>query len=257
MKREQNTDGGKRIKAVERSYRIVGVLRDSGTIRVKDVADELAIPTSTAHVHLKTLVSIGYAKRTEKGYKLGLRHLQDGCMIRSGMSVYPVARPEVDNLAKETGEVANLGVEELGQRVLLYQSEGSDAVYDNAPIGEYTNMHWTALGKAILSELPRERVESVIDRHGLPTETANTITDRKSLFDELESIRENGFALEDEERRNGIRSIAVPVKAEDCVLGSLSLSGPQERFDDDRISETLLPELKNHKNIVEVKHEYD
>lgn len=254
---EQNTEGGKRVKAVERSYRIALTLREGGTMRVKDVAEELDIPTSTAHVHLKTLESIGYVVRTETGYRSGLRYLQDGCIIRGNVSVYPIARPEVDNLAKDTGEVANLGIEETGQRVLLYQSEGSDAVYDNAPIGEYTNMHWTALGKAILAEFSREHVDEVVDRHGLPTETPNTIGDRESLHDALEAIREQGFALEDEERRNGIRSVAVPIKAEDHVLGSLSLSGPKERFNDERIAEELLPELKNRKNIVEVKHEYD
>ena len=257
MSRKENTGDGKRVKAVERSYRVVGTLRENGTMRVKDVASELDIPTSTAHVHLKTLESVGYVVRAEKGYQLGLRYLQDGCIIRGGVSVYPIARSEVDALAKATGEVANLGVEETGQRVLLYQSEGSDAVYDNAPIGEYTNMHWTALGKAILAELPRERVAEIVDEHGLPTETPNTIADQESLFDELERIRERGFALEDEERRNGIRSIAVPIRSESRVLGSLSLSGPKERFNDERISDELLPELKNRKNVVEVKHEYD
>ena len=142
MGRKENAGDGKRVKAVERSYRIVGILRESGIIRVKDVAAELGIPTSTAHVHLKTLESIGYVVRAEKGYKLGLRYLQNRWIIRGSMSVYLIARSEVDALAKVTGEVANLGVEEAGQRVLLCQSEGSDAVYDNAPIGEYTNMHW-------------------------------------------------------------------------------------------------------------------
>ena len=257
MGQKGSAGDGKRVKAVERSYRVVGILRENGTMRVKDVAAELDIPTSTAHVHLKTLESIGYVVRAERGYKLGLRYLHDGCTIRSSMSVYAIARSEVDALAKATGEVANLGVEEAGQRVLLYQSEGSDAVYDNASIGEYTNMHWTALGKAILAELPRERVTEIVDKYGLLVETSNTIATRESLFDELKRIREQGYALEDEERRNGIRSIAVPIEAENRILGSLSLSGPKERFNDEHISEELLPELKNRKNIVEVKHEYD
>ncbi|WP_336338761.1 IclR family transcriptional regulator domain-containing protein [Haloarcula brevis] len=74
-------------------------------------------------------------------------------MVRNELRAYPTAKLEIQNLAETTGEVANLGAEEDGQRVIVYQSEGSEAVYDNALIGEFTNMHWTALGKAILYKL--------------------------------------------------------------------------------------------------------
>lgn len=250
-------DGGKRVKAVERSFRVIQVLRERGPSRISDVAGELDIPTSTAHVHLKTLETVGYVVKGDDGFRLGLRFLRDGSLVRNRLPVYPIAKTEVDDLAEKTGEVANLGVEEGGQRVILYQSEGSEAVYDNAPVGEYTNLHWTALGKALLAELPRQYVDEVVERYGLPTQLPNTIDDRDELSDELRTVRERGYALEDEERREGIRSIAVPLEPEQTLVGALSLSGPKERFDDDRIEDELLPELKDRKNIIEVKYAYD
>ncbi|EMA27640.1 IclR family transcriptional regulator [Haloarcula japonica DSM 6131] len=160
-------------------------------------------------------------------------------------------------MAETTGEVANLGVKEGGQRVIVYQSEGSEAVYDNAPIGEFTNMHWTALGKAILAELPEDYVQKIVDQYGLPTATENTIAEFDQLLEELATIREQGFALEDEERRTGIRSIAVPLKVEENVVGAVSISGPKERFNDSRITNELLPALKDRTNVIEVKIAYE
>lgn len=249
--------GGKRISAVKRAFSVANVLRGSGTMRINDIAEALDIPMSTAHVHLKTLEDIGYVIKDDAGFRLGLQFLRDGSVIRDDLSVYSVAKSEIDNLAESTDEVANLGIEENGQRVILYQSEGSEAVYDNALIGEYTNMHWTALGKAILSELPNDYVKRIIDRYDLPAATPNTIVDLDTLFGELAQVREQGFALEDEERRTGIRSISVPITMDNHVVGAISLSGPKERFDDDRIEDELLPALKNHANVVEVKIAYD
>lgn len=250
-------DGGKRVGAVERAFRILALLRESGTMRINDVAEELDMPTSTAHVHLRTLADVGYLVKDERGYRLSLRFLRDGAVVRNDLSVHTVAKQEIDALAETTGEVANLGVEEDGQRVILYQSEGSEAVYDNALVGEFTNMHWTALGKALLAERTDEEVERIVEQHGLPSATANTIDTPERLVDELARIRERGFALEDEERRTGIRSIAVPITVDEGVVGAVSLSGPKERFDDARIEAELLPALKDRTNVIEVKVAYD
>jgi len=250
-------DGGKRVGAVERTFRILALVRESGTMRINDVAKELDMPTSTAHVHLRTLADVGYLVKDENGYRLSLRFLRDGAVVRNDLSVYTVAKQEIDALAEATGEVANLGVEEGGQRVILYQSEGNEAVYDNALVGEFTNMHWTALGKAILAELTEDDVEQIVEDHGLPSATSNTIDTPERLIDELSGIREDGFALEDEERRTGIRSIAVPITVDESVVGAVSLSGPKERFNDDRIEDELLPALKDRTNVIEVKVTYD
>jgi len=250
-------DSDKLVKSVVRAFEVVGVLREQGAVRIDDVASALDIPTSTAHVHLKTLESVGYVVQDDDGYHLSCRSLRDGVTVRQRKNVYRSTKSEVDALADITGEVANLGIEENGQRVILYQAEGTEAVYDNAPIGEYTNMHWTALGKAILAHLPDDYVDQIVETYGLPSATSATITARDHLDEELARIVDRNYALEDEERRQGIRSIASPIIVEDTVVGSISVSGPKERLDDDRIENELLPELRNTVNVVEVKYAYD
>lgn len=250
-------DSDKLVKSVVRAFEVVGVMREQGAVRIDDVASALDIPTSTAHVHLKTLESVGYVVQDDDGYHLSCRFLRDGVTVRRRKNVYRSTKSEVDALADITGEVANLGIEENGQRVILYQAEGTEAVYDNAPIGEYTNMHWTALGKAILAHLPDGYVDQIVETYGLPRATDATITDRDQLDEELARIVDRNYALEDEERRQGIRSIASPIIVDDTVVGSISVSGPKERLDDDRIESELLPELRNTVNVVEVKYAYD
>lgn len=250
-------DSDKLVKSVVRAFDVVGVMREQGSVRIDDVASALEIPTSTAHVHLKTLESVGYVVQDDDGYHLSCRLLRDGVTVRQRKNVYRSTKPEVDALADITGEVANLGIEENGQRVILHQAEGTEAVYDNAPIGEYTNMHWTALGKAILAHLPDDYVDQIVESYGLPRATSATITDRDHLDEELARIVDRSYALEDEERRQGIRSIASPIIVDDIVVGSISVSGPKERLDDDRIENELLPELRNTVNVVEVKYAYD
>ncbi|SEV85276.1 IclR family transcriptional regulator [Natrinema salifodinae] len=251
----QTGASGKTVGAVERAFSIVDALREAGGMTVSEVAESFDMPSSTAHVYLKTLRSVGYVIKDDGEYRLGLRFFRDGIAVRRENGAYISCESEIDELAAETGEVANLGVEENGQRVLLYQAEGSDAVYDNAPPGEYTNMHWTALGKALLAHRPESYIDDVIDVYGLPAQTDRTITDRDSLAAELERIRDQGYALEDEERRAGIRSVAVPIIVDAGVIGAISLSGPKSRLSDDRIGE-LLDSLRNTANVVELKYTY-
>ena len=250
-------DGGKRIKSVQRAFDVIRAIQGAGNVRIADLADGLEMPRSTAHVYLKTLESEGFVTHDDAGYRLSLRFLQTGVIARHQYTIYSTAKSEVDKLAEATGEVANLGIEENGLRVILYQSEGSDAVYDNALTGEHSKMHLTALGKVLLAYQPSKYIDDIVDRHGLPAATENSITEFEELLQEFRTIELQGYALEDEERRKGIRSIATPIIANGALLGALSLSGPKERLREQRIAEELLPELRNTTNIIEVKHTYD
>lgn len=257
MTRTADGDEGKQVESVHRSLRILDAVDAGGPTQLPELAERLGMAESTVHVHLRTLQTAGYIVHDESGYDLSLRFLEKGIAVRQRRAVYATARDELDELAEETGEVANLGVEESGQRVILDQSESSDAVYDNAPIGEHTHMHWTALGKAILAVRPADAVEEIIESHGLPAATENTLTTRDGLFAALDETRERGYAIEDEERRTGIRSVAVPLSVDSKLIGAISLSGPKERFTDGRIEDDLVPALQNTSNIIQIRYNYE
>lgn len=246
------------IKAVERTFTIIETLERLEGARLTDLASELNIPNSTAHSHLQTLIDTGYVKRQDDTYHPSLRFLKHGGLARRQYRLHNIGRRQVDEIATQTSEVASLGVRDGGHRVLLYKSEGANAVYDNAPVGEYTKMHWSALGKAILSELSEPTVAEIIDQHGLPERTENTITDRDDLHSELATIRDRGYSIEDEERRVGVRSVAVPLTdASDGVMGALSISGPRNRFNDEWIEDEAVSILQNAANVIELRYIHD
>lgn len=246
-----------RIKAVQTMFHVVEGLRELGKTGVSELAEHLEMPKSTTHVYLKTLEDEGYVINEDGHYRTSLRFLELGGDIRQRLNIFQAVRPQVDDLSTETDEVANLGIEEDGQRVLLYSSEPSEGVFDNSPVGQYTYMHRTALGKALLAQLPDARVDEIIERHGLPSATENTITDQDKLFAEIGQIRARGFSIEDEERRKGIKSLAVPIQYDEkpSPVAAVSISGPKPRIREEEYDE-LLDAIKNAVNVTELRYKH-
>lgn len=248
-----------KIGSVKTAFEIIDTLETEDAMGVSEVAKRLDLPKSTAHVYLKTLESEGYAINENGQYRLSLRFLKHGGEVRNRLKLFRAAKSHVDKLANETGEAGNLGTEERGQRIIVYKSEVQDAIFDNTPTGEHTNLHWTALGKAILGHLPSERVDKIIEEHGLPKRTQNTITDRDELEAELESIREQGYSIEEEERREGVVAIGVPIQDKDDpeTVHSVSISGPTKRIKEgDEVKPELIDAVKQTANVIELQYNH-
>lgn len=254
MARDSQNTSGNRIQAVVNAFNIVESLEKLDGATVSELAEDEAIPKSTAHVYLKTLRDSGYVIQDGDTYRLSLRFLKHGGYTRHQLNIYQAAKSQIDELSNETGEVVDMGVEENGKRVLLYKSEGPEGVTQKPMTGEYTHMHMTALGKALLACHPDERVEEIVDTHGLPPATAHTITDREELFEELETVREQNFSIEDQERRDGIRAVGVPIRDDhDRAICAISISGPMSTLTDKRITDDLLGQMRNAENIIEIQ----
>lgn len=242
------------VRTTEKSLEIVSELNRTGETRVTTLANELEMGKSTVHNHLTTLEDHGYViKDAEtKTYRLSLKFLDIGGQIRSEIDVYKVAEPKIEELAETSGELVHLVVEEDGKGVYLCRAKGERAVELDTYVGCRHHMHSTAFGKAILSHLPTERVDEVIDQHGLPEVTPRTITSRSELFEELERTRERGFAVDDEERLEGLRCIAAPIRFDSDVIGAISVSGPTARIDDDWESNEFVEQLCRVANVIEL-----
>ncbi|GAB3668154.1 IclR family transcriptional regulator [Halopiger thermotolerans] len=242
------------VRTTEKSLEIIEELNRAGEARVTTLANELDMGKSAVHNHLSTLEKHGYVVKNEetKTYRLSLKFLDIGGQIRSEIDVYKVAEPKVEELAETSGELVHLVVEEDGKGVYLCRSKGEQAVDLDTYIGCRHHMHSTAFGKAILSHLPQERVDEIVDRHGLPAVTPQTITSRDELDAELERTRERGFAVDDEERLEGLRCIAAPIRFDSDVIGAISVSGPTARIDDDWESNEFVSDLRRAVNVIEL-----
>lgn len=250
---DQNDDG-RRLKSVNRTFDIIDYLLTNGPATLSQIAQAFDLPTSTAHLHLVSLAERDYVFVEDGQYQCSLRFLETGGELRSRYPVFRAAKPEVDELQEQLGEIANIGVEEDCYMVQLYKTANEESIDDNAPPAAHLHLHSTATGKVILAHLPEEKVDRVIERWGLPKETASTITDRESLQSSLDEIREKEYAINNGEHWEGVRAIAVPILSEsDAIHGAISVSGPVSRIGRNRIDEEILPQLTDKRNIIELK----
>ena len=233
------------IKTTRTVFEIIeSIVEGNGS--VTEIAEDLGMAKSTIHAHLVTLEERGYLIKTGTEYGLGLRFLSLGGHVQTTgtyRKLYRTAKSEIDELAAETTERAQIMVEEEGYGVYLYQSLGSKGVMTDTHVGTRVFLHTTAVGKAFLAHIPQKEVDEIVERHGLPQVTENTTTDREELLAELETIREQGVAFDDGERVRGIRCVAAPIETDDgTVLGAISVSVPNRRITETQF-ERELPEL--------------
>jgi len=241
------------VSTSQKTIRILDALHGLGSAGVTELASAVEMNKSTVHNHLSTLKSEDLVVQRDDEYMLGLRLLEFGGRARDQRSLYEVATPEIERLADQTGELANLVVEEYGHGVYLVCEQGDKAVNLDIYPGVRRLLHVTASGKAILAHLPTERVDEIIEHHGLPAKTDQSITDRDVLLDHLQEVRDQGFAVDDEEHINGLRCIGTPILTDDgTVLGAVSISIPVTRMDDDRFYNEVPDIVRSATNVIEL-----
>jgi len=253
MGKDQTTD---HLQTVERSFDIVHLLIENGPTPLSEIADELDMAESTTHRHLNTLHGLRYISRCGQKYQLGLRFARLGTAARTRNPDYVEIKSYVYQLAKKTDERAHFIAEDHGLGVYLYQATGANAVKVGADIGRQVRLHCSAAGKVILSHYNRERVNEILDRWGLPQNTEHTITNREVLFEELETVRERGFAFNREEAVEGVHVVSVPVKPEGNLIGTLCIAGPSHRLRGSWFEEELTDLLLSTSNELELNIEY-
>jgi len=218
------------------------VLRLDGA-RLPDIVDELDVAKSTAYKHLTTLVDNGYLTKSGEWYQIGLKFLNFGEHARTRWPGFPQIEEAVAELTERTDEECDFVAPDRGRIITIAESyhkwvkysaerQDSSSKEYRAHTGSYYHMHATASGLAILATYSRERVEDIIERWGLPERTEHTITTRAELYDELETIRDRGYAVDDQGYTLGMRSVGKAVHGPDGdVVGALSVSGPAYRVD--------------------------
>lgn len=251
-------DRGGAVKSLQTAFDVVDAVERLDDPGVTDVSEEVGVAKSTVFDHLQTLEANDFVVKNGDGaYRIGLRFLDYGGKARSRLDLYRIAKPEVEKLAEETGELVNLVVEEKGMGVYVDYVRGEESVNLDTYVGKREQLHSTAFGKAMLAHMPEPRVDEILERHGLPPETDRTVTSRSALEDRLERVRERGYALDREERLDGLRCVAAPVtSSESGVIGAVSISGPTSRLEGERLTDELADEVIRTANIIEINLTY-
>lgn len=255
----ETDSAGRRIQSVENASEIIDCVQKSSGATLDELHQEVALSRGTLHTYLATLIDCGFLTANDGTYRLGFRFLTLGEHVRNQTPLYAAGQAEVDRLADESGEYAHLVVEHGGRQIAVYERRGSHAVgtdYHHRVREAPQYLHDSASGKAILSCLPAERVDEIIARDGLTRQTQQTITDREELQAELEEIRKQGYAVNDEEEIRGLRAVGAPIVDSDgAVAGAVSVTGPTSRLQGERFEDEIPALVLEAANLIEVNLE--
>jgi IclR family acetate operon transcriptional repressor len=218
------------IRSVDRVCDILDALASApGGVSLTEVADATGLPKSSAFRYLSALEARHYIERGNDSvtYRLGLAFRPQH--TRTVAQLADLARPALLRMRDKIGETTNLGMLDGTNVVHAVVCESPQMMRLAAREGERGDVHATALGKAMAALLPEDRVRSLIAVSGMARLTDATITDLDRLLVELETVRTQGYAVDEEEHQKGGRCVAVAIPGL-SFPAAVSISAPAARF---------------------------
>ena len=220
------------VQSLDRGLRILGIVSAGDGLSLSEVAAASGLPASTAYRMLSTLEAHGMVEfdKNEQLWSVGVGTYRMGTAFLRRRKLVDRSRLIMQDLMEETGETANLGVAEDDCVVFVSQVETHQAIRAFFRPGTRSPFHASGIGKAILSHLPPERIAAIVRKEGLEAYTDKTLADPASLANDLAESQARGFAIDDEERNEGMRCVAAAIFNEfgEPVAG-ISVSGPTVR----------------------------
>jgi IclR family acetate operon transcriptional repressor len=222
------------VQSLARAFDLLELIADlGGEAGVSRLAARSGLPLATIHRLLRTLTDLGYLRQTpSRSYTLGPRLIRLGETASRSIGVW--ATPALTGLVERFHETANLAVLDAGDAVYLAQVPSPHSVRMFTEVGRRVPLHCTGVGKALLAQMPEDRLSAFLAGTVLAAATPATITDPISLRAELAGIRERGYAVDDGEREQGVRCVAAAMPGAPTA-SALSVSGPQGRISDDDV----------------------
>ncbi len=222
------------IQVIERMMQLLDVLsQHTVPATLKQLATATQLHPSTAHRILGVMVDNRLVDRIEPGtYRLGIRLVELGSLVKSRISVRQEALPHMQELHRALGETVNLSVRRNDEVVYIERTaEGNTMMRVVQIIGAHAPLHITAVGKIFLAADTPQRVAEYAVRTGLPRYTDNTLTDAQALARELDDIRGRRYAFDNEEAERGVCCVGAGIyNDEGQLVAGLSVSAPTERF---------------------------
>ena len=228
------------IQSLARGLRILEIMADcENGIGITELADQLGVDKSTASRLVQTLLKDGFVQKAkdDRSYTLGPMLVNLSRSVITRMPLRDTAKPYLKKLVEVSGAWSHIAIYAQGKALYIDQMESSSTLRVNVEVGQLAPLHCTALGKILLA----------FGNYPLPVEleghTEKTITDLQTLEKELETVRDKGYAIDDEEFDNDVRCISVPVfDFREKLVGAIGISGPSARLGMKEI-ETLAPQI--------------
>ncbi len=237
-------------QSLERGLAILGCFTPARPVMgIADIAEDLGMSRSTTHRYVITLVALGYLEQgASRKYRLGLRVTNLGMSALNSTGLREHSHPYLEELRQRTSYTTNLAV--LDGSEILYVDRarsfrrGQNKIELDLHPGSRLPAYCTAMGKLLLADLPEDEQRDLLASMKLAKRGPNTITNKKALRDELENVREAGFAVNDEELAPEVYAIAAPVRNESSeVVAAVNLGAHSSMISLEELVDALGPHL--------------
>ena len=225
------------VSAVARAFSVLDRLSRDPSLTLERLSRDVHLAKPTVYRFLLTLQSLGYVRRDEQDrWAMTLKLFHTGSRALDHLDLYAAARPVAEDLAEHLGETVHMGVLEGDAAVYVLKIESKHTIRMFSRVGRRIPLYCTAIGKVLLAYADQEERAVALRSMRLVALTPRTLTSRVAVEAELEKVRRQGFAVDDEEHEHGIRCIGAPVFGHTgAVVAALSASWPSFRFPGDAI----------------------
>ena len=202
-----------KVKSLSKAIDLLDILSASRrALSLSELSERAGYPKSTTHALASTLRDRGLLRQLQNGdYALGMRLFEYGSAVSRGFDISELSRPYLESLSSLTGANSVISLLDGESAVSFDYAVSSSGVQILPEIGVKLPLHCTSQGKLMLAYLPQSRAQSVFRRQSMRPFTRHTIIDRGHLQQQLEDIRQKGYAVEDGEYKVGLRSVSAPV----------------------------------------------
>lgn len=238
--------------SVKKAFAILSAISSSKDgLGVSELAKNLKMAKSTVHGMTSALEELGAVMRepVTKKYKLGFTLLEIGRSAYSQIDLQTSSRPVTERLMEKSRTSVFLGILNWGQVTILDIVESRQDLSITAAVGSTIPLLAGAVGKVFLASMTQEEATRIINSKGLPRFTENSIVDQEQYFRELEKVRENGYAVDDEEYIMGVRAVASPLIGLGQLRSAIWAVGFRAGIDETRLNELAVETYNAAKTI--------
>lgn len=222
------------VQALDRGVLLLQALAQHNAASLSDLAMQVGMPASSAHRLLMTLQQHDFVDFDENTqlWQIGIEAFRVGSAYLTRTNFIDAARQPLRSLMELTGETANLAVMDTTEVVFVAQVETTNPVRAFFSAGTRALMHSSGIGKALLSQMPKRQLETLLRTAGLPQYTSQTLSSPAALYENLKVTAHRGWSFDQEERYEGMSCVGAAIRnAQGNLVGGLSVSGPSVRFD--------------------------
>ena len=235
------------VQSLERVFILLELLcKSRDGLAIHQLSEMTGLHKSTVHRLLGAMAERGYVRREAESavYRAGMRICELSGYIQENLDVVALARGPMERLSRRTGETVHLVEQDGDEVVYIYKVESlHGAIRMVSRIGMRRPLYCTGMGKAILAHCSKEAVQGYWARTEHQAYTEHTIVRRDAFLREMERVRQQGYAMDNEENELGVRCVAAAIPDwQGAVCRALSISAPISRMTDERL-EALIPQL--------------